>query len=149
MTIVNNRKAFHDYSIEDLFIAGVKLEGWEVKSIRAGRVQLKEAYVMARDSEIFLIGAHISPLLTASTHVETDATRTRKLLLTSAEIKKLTGKVMRAGYTMVPINLQFVRGRVKCEFGLAKGKQLHDKREAQKDKDAQREQSQAMKQNAR
>ncbi|MGV8892392.1 MAG: SsrA-binding protein SmpB [Burkholderiaceae bacterium] len=145
MTIVDNRKAFHDYFIEDRFEAGVALHGWEVKAIRAGRVQLKEAYVIARDGEIFLFGAHISAMLSASTHVHPEALRTRKLLLHAAEISKLVSKVDRSGYTLVPINLHFVRGRVKCEIGLAKGKKQHDKRDTEKSRDWQREQQQIMK----
>lgn len=145
MTIVDNRKAFHDYFIEDRFEAGVVLHGWEVKAIRAGRVQLKEAYVIVRDGEIFLFGAHISALLSASTHVHPEALRTRKLLLHAAEISKLIGKVERSGYTLVPLNLHFVRGRVKCEIGLAKGKKQHDKRDTEKTRDWQREQQQIMK----
>ncbi len=145
MTIVDNRKAFHDYFIEDRFEAGVALHGWEVKSIRAGRVQLKEAYVIARDGEIFLFGAHISAMLSASTHVHPEALRTRKLLLHAAEISKLISKVDRSGYTLVPINLHFVRGRIKCEIGLAKGKKQHDKRDTEKSRDWQREQQQIMK----
>lgn len=145
MTIVDNKKAFHDYFIEDRFEAGVVLHGWEVKSIRAGRVQLKEAYVIVRNGEIFLFGAHISALLSASTHVHPEALRTRKLLLNAAEISKMIGKVERSGYTLVPLNLHFVRGRVKCEIGLAKGKKQHDKRDTEKTRDWQREQQQIMK----
>ncbi|WP_025915443.1 SsrA-binding protein SmpB [Herminiimonas sp. CN] len=145
MTIVDNRKAFHDYFIEERYEAGVVLHGWEVKAIRAGRVQLKEAYVIARNGEIFLFGAHISALLSASTHVHPEALRTRKLLLNAAEISKLIGKVERSGYTLVPINLHFVRGRVKCEIGLAKGKKQHDKRDTERARDWQREQQQIMK----
>lgn len=145
MTIVDNRKAFHDYFIEDRFEAGVVLHGWEVKAIRAGRVQLKEAYVISRGGEIFLFGAHISALLSASTHVHPEALRTRKLLLHAAEVSKLIGKVERSGYTLVPLNLHFVRGRIKCEIGLAKGKKQHDKRDTEKTRDWQREQQQIMK----
>lgn len=149
MTIVDNRKAFHDYFIEERFEAGMALEGWEVKSIRAGRVQLKEAYVIVRNGEVFLFGAHISPLPTASTHIQPDPVRTRKLLLKAEEIRKLIGKVERAGYTMVPINLHYQRGRIKCEIGLAKGKKQHDKRDAEKERDWQREQQSIMKQHRR
>ncbi len=140
MSIIENRKAFHDYFIEERFEAGLSLEGWEVKSIRAGRSQLKEAYVIVRGSEVFLIGAHISPLTSASTHIKADPTRTRKLLLHAEEIRKLIGKVERAGYTLVPINLHFSKGRIKLEIGLAKGKKQFDKREDEKKKDWQREQ---------
>lgn len=149
MTIVDNKKAFHDYFIEERYEAGVVLEGWEVKAIRDGRVQLKEAYVIVRNGEVFLFGAHISALPTASTHVNPDPIRTRKLLLNAAEIKRLIGKVDRSGYTLVPLNLHFLRGRVKCEIGLAKGKKQHDKRDTERQRDAQREVQTAMKQNRR
>jgi SsrA-binding protein len=147
MSIVDNKKAFHDYFIEDRFEAGLVLEGWEVKSIRAGRSQLKEAYVIARNGEIFLFGAHISPLPTASTHVQPDPVRTRKLLLNASEISKLIGKVERSGYTLVPLNLHLSKGRIKCEVGLARGKKQYDKRDAEKERDWQREQQKIMKQN--
>ncbi len=140
MSIIENRKAFHDYFIEERFEAGLSLEGWEVKSIRAGRSQLTEAYVIVRGSEVFLIGAHISPLTSASTHIKADPVRTRKLLLHAEEIRKLIGKVERAGYTLVPINLHFNKSRIKLEIGLAKGKKQYDKREDEKKKDWQREQ---------
>ena len=149
MSIVDNKKAFHDYFIEERFEAGMSLEGWEVKSIRAGRVQLKEAYVIVRKGEVYLFGCHISPLPTASTHVHPDPVRTRKLLLRAEEIKKLIGKVERAGYTMVPLNLHYQRGRIKCEIGLAKGKKQHDKRDTERSKDAEREIARVMKQNRR
>lgn len=140
MSIVQNKKAFHDYFVEERFEAGIALEGWEVKAIRAGRVQLKEAYVIVSNGEVFLIGSHMTPLPTASTHIQPDPTRSRKLLLNAIEIERLVGAVERAGYTLVPIDLHFVRGRVKLEIGLAKGKKQHDKREAEKDKDWKREQ---------
>ena len=140
MTIVENRKASHDYFIEERYEAGVVLEGWEVKAIRAGRAQLKEAYVIVKDEEIFLIGAHITPLTAASTHVHADPVRTRKLLLNAEEIRRLIGKVDRAGYTLVPIDLHYVRGRVKINVGLAKGKKQYDKRADEKEKDWKREQ---------
>ena len=149
MSIVDNKKAFHDYFIEERFEAGMALEGWEVKSIRAGRVQLKEAYVIVRKGEVYLFGAHISPLPTASTHVNPDPVRTRKLLLRAEEIKKLIGKVERSGYTLVPLNLHYQRGRIKCEIGLAKGKKQHDKRDTERARDAQREIAKVMKQNRR
>ncbi|RZI42317.1 SsrA-binding protein SmpB [Herbaspirillum sp. HC18] len=149
MTIVDNKKAFHDYFIEERYEAGMVLHGWEVKAIRAGRVQLKEAYVIVRQGEVFLFGAHISPLPTASTHVNPDPVRTRKLLLNAEEIKKLIGKVERAGYTLVPLNLHYTKGRIKCEIGLAKGKKQHDKRESEKQRDWQREQQTIMKQHRR
>ncbi len=149
MSIVDNKKAFHDYFIEERYEAGMVLEGWEVKSIRAGRVQLKEAYVIVRSGEVFLFGAHISPLPTASTHIKPDPVRTRKLLLNADEIKKLIGKVERAGYTLVPIDLHYKKGRIKCEIGLAKGKKQHDKRESEKQRDWQREQQTILKQHRR
>ncbi|TMS58793.1 SsrA-binding protein SmpB [Imbroritus primus] len=139
MSIVDNKKAFFDYFIEERYEAGIALEGWEVKSIRAGRVQIKEAYVIVRDAELFLIGAHISPLQTASTHINPDPVRTRKLLLKAEEIRKLIGKVEQRGYTLVPLNLHYARGRVKCEIGLAKGKKQFDKRDTEKERDWQRE----------
>lgn len=147
MSIVENKKAFHDYFIEQRYEAGIVLEGWEVKAIRAGRAQLKEAYVIVQGEALFLIGAHISPLTTASTHVNPDPTRTRKLLLHAEEISKLIGSVERAGYTMVPINLHYSRGRVKLEIGLAKGKKQHDKRVDEKEKDWKREQQRLVRTN--
>jgi SsrA-binding protein len=149
MTIIDNKKAFHDYFIEERFEAGMVLHGWEVKSIRAARAQLKEAYVIVRKGEVFLFGSHISPLPTASTHVTPDPVRTRKLLLNGVEIKKLIGKVERAGYTLVPLNLHYAKGRIKCEIGLAKGKKQHDKRDTEKERDWQREQQTILKQNRR
>lgn len=149
MSIADNKKAFHDYFIEEQFEAGIVLQGWEVKSIRAGRVQLKEAYVIIRNGEIVLFGAHIGALPTASTHIHPDSVRTRKLLLNAAEISKLITKVERAGYTMVPLNLHYSNGRIKCQIGLAKGKKQHDKRDVEKERDTKREVAQAMKQNRR
>ncbi|HEX8605470.1 MAG TPA: SsrA-binding protein SmpB [Pseudoduganella sp.] len=149
MTIADNRKAFHDYFIEDRYEAGIVLEGWEVKAIRDSRVQIKEAYVTIRNNELYLFGAHISALPTASTHIHPEAVRTRKLLLHRQEVDKLIGKVERAGYTLVPLNLHFKGGRIKCEIGLAKGKKQHDKRATEKDRDASREVQAAMKQNKR
>lgn len=149
MSIIDNKKAFHDYFIEERFETGMVLEGWEVKAIRAGRAQLKEAYVIVRNGEVFLFGAHISPLMTASTHVNPDPVRTRKLLLKAEEIKRLIGKVDRAGYTLVPLNLHYQRGRIKCEIGLAKGKKQHDKRDTERERDAKLEISRVMKQNRR
>jgi SsrA-binding protein len=147
MSIVENKKAFHDYFIEERFEAGIALEGWEVKAIRAGRAQLKEAYVIVSNGEVFLIGAHVSALPAASTHVKPDPTRTRKLLLNASEISKLIGAVERAGYTLVPIDMHYVRGRIKLEIGLAKGKKQHDKRDAEKDRDWKREQQRLIRQN--
>ena len=144
MSIVQNKKASHDFFIEERFEAGIALEGWEVKAIRAGHVQIKEAYVIVREEEIFLIGCHVTPLTAASTHVQADPVRTRKLLMHAEEIRKLIGKVERAGYTMVPLDLHYTRGRVKLEIGLAKGKKQHDKRDAERDKDWKREQQRLM-----
>jgi SsrA-binding protein len=140
MSIVENRKAFHDYFIEERVEAGLALEGWEVKAIRAGRANIKEAYVVIKNAEIMLIGAHISPLATASTHVHADPTRSRKLLMHREEINRLVGKVERAGYTLAPLDLHFRTGRIKLEVGLAKGKKQHDKRESIKERDWAREQ---------
>jgi len=145
MSIAENRKAFHDYFIEEKYEAGMALEGWEVKAIRAGRVQIKEAYVVIRRQELFLIGCHISPLPEASTHIHPDPVRTRKLLLHMGEINRLIGKVERAGYALVPLNLHYAKGRIKLEVGLAKGKKQHDKREAEKDREWKREKEQIMK----
>lgn len=144
MSIAENKKAFHDYFIEERFEAGLVLEGWEVKSIRAGRVQLKEAYVIVKDGEVWLLGCHISPLTTASTHVKPDPVRTRKLLLHEREIAKLIGKVERAGFALVPLDLHFSKGRVKLAIGLAKGKKQFDKRESEKQRDWVREKARLM-----
>jgi SsrA-binding protein len=139
MSIVENRKAFHDYFIEERYEAGVALEGWEVKAIRAARAQLKEAYVVIRNREIFLIGAHISPLGSASTHIQPDPVRTRKLLLHAEQINRLVGKVEQAGYTLVPLNLHYAKGRIKLEIGLARGKKQYDKRATEKEREWNRE----------
>jgi SsrA-binding protein len=145
MSIVQNKKAFHDYFIEDRYEAGIALQGWEVKAIRGGRANLNEAYVTVKDGELYLFGSHISPLSTASTHILPDPLRTRKLLLHAAEIDKLIGKVQRAGYTLMPLNLHFKGGLIKLEIGLAKGKKQHDKRATERERDAAREAQQAMK----
>ncbi|MFZ9410945.1 MAG: SsrA-binding protein SmpB, partial [Burkholderiaceae bacterium] len=139
MSIIQNKKAFHDYFIEERYEAGIALEGWEVKAIRAGRSNLKEAYVIVRQGEVYLIGCHISALPEASKHVSPDPVRTRKLLLKAEEIRKLIGKVERAGYALVPIDMHYVRGRIKLEIGLAKGKKQHDKRDTEKDREWARE----------
>jgi SsrA-binding protein len=144
MSIVDNKKAYHDYFIEEKFEAGVALLGWEVKAIRAGRAQIKEAYVVVKNGEIVLIGAHITPLISASTHVTADATRTRKLLLHRQEINRLVGQVERAGYTLVPLNLHYSKGFVKLDVGLAKGKKQYDKRAAIKEREWNREQQRLM-----
>jgi SsrA-binding protein len=139
MSIADNKKAFHDYFVEDRFEAGLVLEGWEVKAIRAGRVQIKEAYVVLKGAEVFIIGMHISALPTASTHVQPDPVRTRKLLLHAEEIRKLIGKVERAGYALVPLDLHYAKGRIKLTVGLARGKKQYDKRDSEKQRDWQRE----------
>lgn len=144
MSIIDNRKASHDYFIEERLEAGLVLEGWEVKAIRAGRAQLKEAYVVVLNGELALIGAHISPLPTASTHVNPDPVRTRKLLMHGPEIAKLIGQVERAGYTLVPLDLHYTRGRIKLALGLAKGKKQHDKRDTEREREWQREKQRLM-----
>lgn len=139
MSIAQNKKAFHDFFIEEKYEAGIVLEGWEVKAIRDNRANIKEAYVIIQHGEVYLIGCHVTPLGAASTHIRPDAIRTRKLLLHSEEIAKLIGKVERAGYTLVPLDLHFKDGRVKVQIGLAKGKKQYDKREAEKERDWERE----------
>ena len=139
MSIIDNRKAFHDYFIEEKYEAGLVLEGWEVKGIRAGRANIKEAYVVIRGAEIFIVGMHITPLESASTHITPDPTRTCKLLLHAEEIAKLIGKVKRAGYALVPLDLHYTKGRIKISVGLAKGKKQFDKRETEKERDWERE----------
>ncbi len=144
MSIIDNRKAFHDYFIEEKYEAGLVLQGWEVKGIRAGRANIKEAYVVIRNAEIFIIGMHITPLASAGTHIVPDPTRTRKLLLHEREISTLIGKVERAGYALVPLDLHYDKGRVKANIGLAKGKKQHDKRDAEKQRDWEREKGRLM-----
>ena len=134
-TIAVNRKARHDYFIEDEYEAGLVLEGWEVKSLREGRAQLKESYVVVIRGEIFLVGAHFSPLKTASTHIHPNPTRDRKLLLNAREISKLIGATERQGYTLVPLKLYWSRGRAKLKIALAKGKKQHDKRQTIKERE--------------
>lgn len=148
-TIAENRQARHEYFIEETYEAGLALQGWEVKSLRAGRVQLKEAYVFLKNAEAFLFGAHISPLPTASTHVHPDPVRTRKLLLNRAELNRLVGAVERRGYTLVPLQMYWKAGRAKLRIGLAKGKKEHDKRATSKDRDWQREKSRLLKHSKR
>ncbi len=145
-TIALNRQATHDYFIEERFEAGLALMGWEVKSLRAGKLQLKESYVILKDGEAWLLGSHISPLTSASTHVDANPTRTRKLLLHDHEISRLIGLVERKGYTLIPLAMYWSKGRAKLEIGLAKGKQLHDKRATERDRDWQREKQRVMKQ---
>jgi len=143
--IALNKKARYNFAIEDTFQAGVALEGWEVKSLREGRVQITESYVHLRNGEAWLLGAHVTPLGTASTHIRPDPTRTRKLLLHRYELDRLVGAVERKGYTLVPLNLHWSKGRVKLEIGLAKGKKMHDKRETRKAQDWQRQKARILK----
>lgn len=138
-SIAQNKKAYHDYFIEEHFEAGIALQGWEVKSLRAGRVQLKESYVLIKEGEAYLFGCHISPLSSASTHVDADPTRSRKLLLHRDQLNRLIGAVERKGYTLVPLAMYWKRGRAKLDIGLAKGKKAYDKRAVEKDRDWQRE----------
>src|SRR5579862_2273223 len=145
MSIVENRRALHDYFIEERFEAGIALEGWEVKSLRAGRVQLDQSYILLKNGEAWLFGASITPLLTASTHIHPDPQRTRKLLLHQSEINKLIGSVERKGYTLIPLKLYWKNNRVKLNIALAKGKKTHDKRATEKDRDWQRQKQRAMK----
>ena len=138
-TIALNKKARHEYFIEERIEAGIALEGWEVKSLRAGRVNISESYVLLKDGEAYLFGANLTPLPSASTHVKPDPTRSRKLLLHRAELNKLIGQVERKGYTLIATAMYWKRGRAKVEIGLAKGKKLHDKRADTKERDWQRE----------
>jgi SsrA-binding protein len=147
--IVDNHKARYEYFIEETYEAGLCLQGWEVKSLRAGRAQLKEAYVFIKNAEAFLFGAHVSALPTASTHIVPDPIRTRKLLLNRSELNRLVGAVERRGYTLVPLELYWKSGRAKLRVGLAKGKKEHDKRATSKDRDWDREKSRLMKHAAR
>ena len=143
--IAVNRKARHNYFIENTFEAGLALQGWEVKSMREGRAQLAEAYVNLRKGEAWLVGAHFAPLTTASTHINTDPTRARKLLLHRHELDRLTGAVERKGFTLVPLKLHWHKGRAKLDVGLAKGKKQHDKRATDKDRDWQRQKERILK----
>ena len=145
MSIANNKKAFHDYFIEEQLEADLVLEGWEVKAIRAGRVQIKESYIHWKRGAFYLVGCHITALATASTHVKPDPVRQRKLLLNQSEINKLVAKIERAGYTIVPLNLHYKGGNIKMDIGLAKGKKQHDKRESLKEADWKREKQRLMK----
>jgi len=138
-TIALNKKVRHDYFVEDRFEAGLALQGWEVKSLREGRVQLNESYVLLKDSEAWLFGVHITPLTSASTHVQADPTRSRKLLLHRRELDRLIGAVERKGYALVPVALYWKKGRAKAEIALARGKQSHDKRATEKDRDWKRQ----------
>lgn len=144
-TIAQNKKARFEYFIEENVEAGIALEGWEVKSLREGRAQLTESYVLLRDGEAYLFGCHVTPLPTASTHIHPDPTRTRKLLMHRREIDRLIGMVERKGYTLVPLSLYWSKGRAKLDVGLAKGKKMHDKRDTEKDRDWERQKSRIMK----
>ena len=146
-TIAQNRKARHDFSIEDNFEAGLVLQGWEVKSLREGRVQMDQSYVMVRDGELMWFGGLITPLVSASTHIKTDSMRTRKLLMHRKEIDRLIGQVERKGFTLLPLSLYWKHGRVKLNVGIAKGKKAHDKRADEKERDWNREKSRVMKLN--
>jgi SsrA-binding protein len=139
MSIVQNRKALHDYFIEERYEAGLALQGWEVKSIRAGRAQLADAYVIIQGGELWLIGGNVTPLATVSTHFVPDPGRTRKLLLRAEEIRRLIGKVQQRGYALIPLDLHYSKGRIKLELGLARGKLKHDKRAAEREKQWQRD----------
>ena len=139
MSIAQNRKAFHDYFVDERYEAGLVLQGWEVKAIRAGRVQLGEAYVVVRNAALWLVGAHISPLSTVSTHFVPDPTRTRKLLMHAEEIKRLIGKVEQCGYTLIPLDMHYKKGRIKLEIALARGKLKHDKRASEREREWQRD----------
>ena len=149
MSIVENRKARFNYHIEERFEAGVVLSGWEIKAIRAGQVQLTDGYIVLKDGEMFMIGCRINALRSASTHVRPEADRTKKLLMHKDEIRRLVGKVEQKGFTLVPLDLHYKGGRVKCEIGLAKGKKQHDKRAAERDRDGAREVQAAMKSHRR
>ena len=146
MSIVENRKAFHDYFVEERFEAGLVLEGWEVKAVRAGRAQIGDAYVIVDRGALWLLGAHISPLLAASTHVKADPVRTRKLLMHAEEIRRLIGKVEQRGYTLIPLDLHYSKGRIKLQLALARGKLKHDKRASEREKEWQREKTRLLRQ---
>ena len=147
--IAENKKAIFNYFIEERFEAGMVLQGWEVKSLREGKVQLTDGYVVIRNGEMFVIGCQINPLNSASTHVSADSVRTKKLLLHKEQIKRLIGKVEQKGYTLVPLNLHWKAGKVKCEIALGKGKAEHDKRDTIKDREGKREVERAMKVHSR
>jgi SsrA-binding protein len=147
VAIAQNKKAFHDYFVEERYEAGLVLHGWEVKAIRAGRAQIHEAYVIVKDGALWLIGAHVSPLATASTHVNPDPVRTRKLLLHAEEIKRLIGHVSQRGYALIPLDLHYAKGRIKLQIGLARGKQKHDKRASEREREWQREKQRLLRRN--
>jgi SsrA-binding protein len=144
VAIAQNKKAFHDYFVEERYEAGMVLHGWEVKAIRAGRAQINDAYVIVKDGALWLIGAHVSPLQTASTHVTPDPARTRKLLMHAMEIKRLIGQVAQRGYALIPLDLHYTKGRIKLQIGLARGKLKHDKRASEKEREWQREKQQLL-----
>jgi SsrA-binding protein len=147
--IADNKKASYNYAVEERHEAGMVLQGWEVKALREGKVQLTDGYVVIREGELFLIGCQINPLKTASTHVSPDSVRTKKLLLKKDEIRRLIGKVEQKGFTLVPLNLHWKSGKVKCEIALAKGKGEHDKRDTIREREGKREVERAMKQRNR
>jgi len=147
--IADNKKAAYNYFFEERFEAGMVLEGWEVKSLREGKVQLTDGYVVIREGELYVIGCQINPLKSASTHINPDSVRTKKLLLHKEQIRRLIGKVEQKGYTLVPLNLHWKAGKVKCEIALAKGKAEHDKRDTIKDREGKREVERAMKSRSR
>jgi len=144
VAIAQNKKAFHDYFVEERYEAGMVLHGWEVKAIRAGRAQINEAYVIVKDGALWLIGAHVSPLQAASTHVNPDPVRTRKLLMHAAEIQRLIGQVAQRGYALIPLDLHYTKGRIKLQIGLARGKLKHDKRASEREREWQREKQQLL-----
>ncbi|HCY38554.1 MAG: SsrA-binding protein SmpB [Burkholderiales bacterium] len=145
MSIIRNKKAFHDYSIEETIEAGIVLEGWEVKAIREGKGQLKDSYVKIKGDEVWLLGFTVTPMLSASTHVNPDSARIKKLLMNRREIDRLIGKVEQKGYSLIAIDLHYKNGRVKAEIALAKGKKLHDKRATEKEQDSKKEVAKAIK----
>ena len=147
MSIAQNKKAFHDYFVEERYEAGLVLHGWEVKAIRAGRAQINDGYVIVKDGALWLIGAHISPLLTASTHVNPDPMRTRKLLLNATEIRKLIGQISQRGYSLIPLDLHYTKSRIKLQIGLARGKLKHDKRADEREREWQREKQRLLRRN--
>ena len=144
-TILQNKKARHDFFIEENYEAGISLMGWEVKSLRAGKGQLNESYILLKDGEAYLFGAHITPLISASTHVNADPMRTRKLLLHKTEIMRLIGIIDRQGYTLLPLSMYWKKGKIKVDIGLAKGKKQHDKRATEKERDWQRDKARILK----
>jgi len=145
MSIISNKKAFHDFFIEERFEAGIVLEGWEVKAIRAGKGQLKDSYVKIKNHEIWLLGFNVAPMVSTSTHIRADAARLKKLLLHRREIDRLIGKVEQRGYSLITLDLHYKKGKVKAEIALAKGKKLHDKRATEKEREGQKEAAQAIK----